>query len=120
TDRRIVHKPEYIPLLLHLSDVVYLSEDYTQVFKNDDSMKYIARAAYFLNKSERMKKLRVNYRDIYIPKNIRYILSVDDEYRIFRNHTVYYEKALTVYDLKTNKIVDSANLVHRNAEINRE
>lgn len=120
TDQRIVHKPEYIPLLLHLSDVVYLSKDYTQVFKKDDSMKYIARAAYFLNKSERMKKLGVNYRDIYIPKNIRYILSVDDEYRIFRNHTVYYEKALTVYDLKTNKIVDSANLVHRNAEINRE
>lgn len=55
--------------------------------------------------------------DLFGP-NIKYILSVDDEYRSGGGRTNYYERAIVVYDVVEKTVVDALQIQHKDAREN--
>lgn len=116
----IVQDTKYIPFVIHAEKVGYYASNQKElvpkVFDQDDSARYLARSAYFLWKANQMDRLISNPPTIGLN---RYILSVDDEYRVIDEMVTYYERAVTVYDLKTKQVIEAVNIVHQKARENK-
>lgn len=80
-------------------------------------LKRVIRAAAHTETAKRFAQGYCSYSKLFSP-SIKYVLSVDDEYRHTKDRTVYYERSIVVYDTVEKTVVDALSLVHSKAREN--